>query len=114
MRNASSLETRRADINRSSALAWPTMCGSIQLMPCSAIQPAARERCREDGIVGGKAQVAIQRVHETDAGSGAVQHADHGFGNRRIVCVAGLSVGPAGHIETRPALRPAFGTGVER
>ncbi len=39
MRSASSLETRRADINKSSALAWPTMRGNIQLMPCSAINP---------------------------------------------------------------------------
>ena len=30
---------RRADISKSSALAWPTMRGSIQLMPCSAISP---------------------------------------------------------------------------
>ena len=29
----------RADSNKSMALAWPTIRGSIQLRPCSAIRP---------------------------------------------------------------------------
>ena len=66
-------------------------------------QPAARERGGEDGIVGGKTQVAIERVDEADAGGGAVQHADHGFRDRRIIGVARLPVRPAVHVERRRA-----------
>src|SRR5260370_38185745 len=54
MRSASSLETRRADINKSSALAWPTMRGNIQLMPCSAINPRRADEVVETALSAAK------------------------------------------------------------
>ena len=76
-------------------------------------QPAARKRRRKDRVVGGKTQIAIQRVHQPNAGGGTVQHADDRFGNRRIIRVARLPVGPAVHIERRHALAAPDVAGIE-
>ena len=43
-------------------------------------------------------------MHEPDAGGGAVEHADHWLGYRRIIPVARLPVGPAVHIKRRQVL----------
>ena len=55
---------------------------------------AVRDDARGERV-GGEADVAIQRVHQPDAGGGAVEHADDRLGNRRIERVAGLPVGAA-------------------
>src|SRR4051812_50208055 len=85
------------------------MADDARQHPADAVlgdQPAARKRCGEDGVVGGKPQVAIQRVDEADAGGGAVQHADHRLWDRRIIGITRLPVRPAGYVESPGVLAP--------
>jgi hypothetical protein len=47
-------------------------------------------------------------VHQPDAGGGAVQHADNGFRDRRVIGVARLPVGAAVHVERDVLAAPDF------
>lgn len=89
-------------------------------------QAAPRESRGEHRIVGGKAQVAIQRMHEADTSRRAVEHGDDRLADRRIEAVARLPVRPAIHVEGRqvrgtpdlvgiePFQRVHVGAGAER